>query len=342
MQNKRFLSFLLALLLILTTFTGCDDILDYVSTSDGDTTESTTLGDLFGDDSGKEGETTTPPTQVGGDDTTSGTDPDPIVPSGSYFAVHFIDVGQADAALVMCDGKTMLIDGGNKADSDLIYTYLQKQGVKHIDYMVATHAHEDHVGGLAGALTYATVGTVYCTVKSYDTQAFKNFASKVESRGAEITIPTAGTKFMLGSAEVTILGPITPKCDGNNTSIVLRIVYGERSFLFTGDMERNGEMDLIEAGVTLKSDVLKVGHHGSDTSSTYPFIREVMPTYGIISVGAGNSYGHPMESVLSRYRDAEVQLFRTDMQGDIICTCTDGRTLEFTTARNANVRTNPT
>lgn len=191
-------------------------------------------------------------------------------------------------------------------------------------------------------MTYATVGTVYCTVKSYTTQAFKNFVSKVESRGAEITIPTAGTKFMLGSAEVTILGPITPKCDGNNTSIVLRIVYGERSFLFTGDMERNGEMDLIEAGVTLKSDVLKVGHHGSDTSSTYPFIREVMPTYGIISVGAGNSYGHPMESVLSRYRDAEVQLFRTDMQGDIICTCTDGRTLEFTTARNANVRTNPT
>ncbi len=334
MQNRRFLSFLLSILFVLTAFTGCDEFFT-PDLPDANTSETTAPWLDIEDPDGN----ATPPDQ---DTSTTISNGDSDVPTGSAFAVHFIDVGQADAALVLCDGKAMLIDGGNKDDSNLIYSYLEKHGIKHIDYMVATHAHEDHVGGLAGALTYATVGTVYCTVKSYNTQAFKNFAAKVTSRGAELTIPEAGTTFMLGSAQVTILGPINKNCDGNNTSIVLRIVYGERSFLFTGDMERNGEMELLEAGVVLKSDVLKIGHHGSDTSSTYPFIREVMPTYGIISVGKGNSYGHPMESVLSRYRDAEVQLFRTDMQGDIICTCNDGKTLNFTTSRNANVRTNPT
>ncbi len=268
-------------------------------------------------------------------------DNDPPIKTGSL-AVHFIDVGQADAALIICDGKTMLIDGGNKDDSNLIYAYLEKHGVTHLDYVVATHAHEDHVGGLAGALTYATVGTVYSPVTTYSTQAFRNFVSKVSARGKTLTVPTAGETFSLGSAHVTIIGPVKAYDDPNNTSIVLRLVYGEISFLFTGDMESDAETDLIESGAELQSTVLKVGHHGSGTSSSYRFLREVAPTYGVISVGKDNSYGHPHENVLSRYRDAEVQLFRTDMQGDIICTSTDGVNLTFTTARNADAVTNPT
>lgn len=264
------------------------------------------------------------------------------LPEDATFAVHFIDVGQADAALVICDGKTMLIDGGNAEDSSLIYTYLRDRQIKHLDYVVCTHAHEDHVGGLPGALSYATLGTAFAPVTSYSTKAFSNFVSKVSERGKTITVPEAGDRFSLGSAEVTVLGPLYDYEEPNDTSIVLRIVFGELSFLFTGDMESSAERDLIEAGVELRSTVLKVGHHGSNTSSSYRFLREVAPRYGVISVGTGNKYGHPHEEILSRYRDADVKLYRTDLQGDIICFSNDGRTLEFTVARNGDAVTNPT
>ena len=259
-------------------------------------------------------------------------------PDDGSFAVHFIDVGQADAALVLCDGKTMLIDGGNKADSNLIYTYLKKHNITHLDYIIGTHAHEDHIGGIPGALQIATVDTVYCPTTSYTTKAFKDFANAVTNRGASITVPNKGLTFNLGSATCTILAVNTDKKDANNSSIVMRIVYGETSFLFTGDAEREVEQAILNSGVTLKSDVLKVGHHGSETSTSYAFLREIMPQYAVISVGKDNSYGHPTDAVLSRLRDAEVTTFRTDMQGDILCV-SDGKTITFTPSRNkdANV-----
>ena len=263
------------------------------------------------------------------------------LPEDSSFSIHFIDVGQADAALVICDGKTMMIDGGNREDSNLIYSYLQKHGISHIDYMVCTHAHEDHVGGLSGALTYASVGTVFAPVTTASTQVFTNFAQKVADRGRQITVPQAGTSFALGSAEVKIIGPIKSYDETNDTSIVLRIVYGETSFLFTGDMESAAEADLIESGATLHSTLLKVGHHGSSSSTSYRFLREVAPDYAVISVGTDNSYGHPNDEVLSRLRDADVKLYRTDLQGDVICT-SDGKSLHFSVKKNDGVQTNPT
>ena len=260
--------------------------------------------------------------------------PDPV-PEGSSFAIHFIDVGQADAALVLCDGKAMLIDGGNAPDSNLIYTYLKRLGITHLEYIIGTHAHEDHIGGIPGALQVATVDTVYCPTRSYSTKAFKNFVNAVNNRGASITIPTIGTTFNLGSATCTILAINTDSKDLNNTSIVMRIVYGETSFLFTGDAEDVVEKALLDKGVALKSDVLKVGHHGSNSSTTYRFLREVMPEYAVICVGTGNTYGHPTENTLSRLRDADVTTFRTDKQGDILCV-SDGKTVTFTPSRNAN------
>ena len=259
----------------------------------------------------------------------------------SSFAVHFIDVGQADAALILCTGKAMLIDGGNAEDSDLIYSYLQKLNITHLDYVVCTHAHEDHVGGLSGALTFATAGKVMAPVSNYNTKVFENFITKARERGCEITIPTAGDSFLLGDATVTVLGPVTDYADTNNTSLVLRVVYGETSFLFTGDMESIAERDLVDAGVELKSTVLKVGHHGSDSSTSYLFLREVAPTYGVISVGTDNQYDHPNETVLARLRDADVTLYRTDLQGDIICT-SNGTAVSFQTVKNSNIQTNPT
>ena len=259
--------------------------------------------------------------------------PEAPLPEGSSFQVHYIDVGQADAALIICDGKAMLIDGGNAEDSNLIYTYLKKHNIGHLDYIICTHAHEDHVGGMSGALEYATAGMAYSPVTSYDTKAFRNFTSALSKRGVTLSVPTVGTEFTLGSASCQILAVNTDTKDTNNTSIVLRIVYGQTSFLFTGDAEKAVEDVLIDSNFPLKSTVLKVGHHGSDSSSSYQFLREVMPEYSVICVGKENSYGHPTNDVLSRLRDADVTLYRTDMHGDVICT-SDGKTVSFQTAKN--------
>ena len=260
---------------------------------------------------------------------------------GGSFQVHFIDVGQADAALVICDGHAMLIDGGNAEDSDLVYSYLERHGVKHLDYMVASHAHEDHIGGLSGALNYATVGTAFCPVTEYSSKVFQSMVKYLDDQEKVLTVPEPGDRFTLGSAWVEILGPVKEYDDTNDTSIVLRIDYGETSFLFTGDMETGAEQDLMESGADVRATVLKAGHHGSDTSTSYQFLREVMPKYTVISVGEGNSYGHPSEEVLSRFRDAGTEVYRTDMQGHIIAV-SDGKTVACHTEKEADTATNPT
>ena len=260
------------------------------------------------------------------------------LPSDSSFEIHFLDVGQADAALVLCDDAAMLIDGGNAADSSLIYAYLESHDIDYLDYVICTHPHEDHVGGLAGALNYATVGTSYCSMDDYDSKAFENFESYLAKQGKKIEIPFAGDTFSFGSAVVTILGPVGYYSDPNNMSIVLRIQYGKTSFLFAGDAEIDSEQDILNAGVNLQSTVLKVGHHGSDTSTSYRWLREIAPQYAVISVGKDNSYGHPTEQTLSRLEDAEATLYRTDLQGHIICT-SDGVDVSFRVERNANADT---
>lgn len=255
----------------------------------------------------------------------------------SDMEVHFIDVGQADAALVLCGDEAMLIDGGNTEDSSLMYTYLKNHDISYLDYIIASHAHEDHVGGLAGALNYADVGMVYCPVTTYDSDAFANFLKYVEKRDAKITVPSAGDSFELGNAVVEILG-LNAGSEANDTSIILKITHGDVSFLFAGDAKREAEQAVLNSGYDLESTVLKVGHHGSDNSTTYPFLREIMPAYAVISVGENNSYGHPTEEVLSRLRDADVKVFRTDLQGDIIAV-SDTKNVTISVEKNADADT---
>lgn len=258
--------------------------------------------------------------------------PPPEVTEDSTFSVHFVDVGQADCALVSCDGQYMLIDGGNAEDSDLVYTYLKEQNVTHLDYLVATHLHEDHIGGLSSAPYAATIGTALAPETSGTTKVYKNLVKSLSTRDVELTIPEAGSEFLLGSARVRVLGPVKEYTDTNNTSLVLAVDYGQTTFLFTGDMEREAELDLVESGVLLSATVLKVGHHGSSSSTCYPFLREVMPQYAVISVGEDNSYGHPNEEVLSRLSDADSTVYRTDLSGTIIAH-SDGTTVTFETER---------
>jgi len=247
--------------------------------------------------------------------------------SKSGLEVHFIDVGQADAALVFCDGDTMLIDGGNSDDSRLIYTYLKKHDVTNLDYIVATHAHEDHVGGLSGALDFATAEVALCPVTEYESKAFSNFVKGLKQQGLEITIPEAGDSFTLGSAKVNVLACNAAE-DPNNSSIVLKLIYGDTSFLFTADAEYESEMAMLDAGYDLSSTVLKVGHHGSYTSTSYRFLNEVDPQYAVISCGKDNDYGYPHDEVISRLENADITYYRTDLIGDIICT-SDGKNVCF-------------
>jgi len=257
-----------------------------------------------------------------------------VLPEDSSFSVHFIDVGQADAALIECDGHYMLIDGGNKGDSDVIYTVLKNANVKHLDLVVGTHAHEDHIGGIPGAFNYATADLTLCPVTDYDSDAFDDFARYASENGGGITVPSVGDKYTLGSAAITILG-VNGGSDTNDTSIVLKIQYGETAFLFAGDAEREAEQAILNTGADLSATVLKVGHHGSDTSTTYPFLREIMPAHAIISVGADNSYDHPTDDALSRLRDADAEIYRTDLHGDIFLS-SDGKTVSISTERTAS------
>lgn len=265
----------------------------------------------------------------------------PVSENSQGLTVHFIDVGQADAALVTCDGESMLIDGGNADDSSRIATYLKKQGIEHLDYVVNTHAHEDHVGGISGALNVCTVGEVLASCYTYDSKVYDNFVRYAEKSGAPLTVPEVGDEFYLSDAKVTVLGPVCEYEEENDNSIVLRISYGKTSFLFTGDMEQTAEKDVLNSRANISADVLKVAHHGSSSSSSYAFLREVMPEYAVISAGRGNSYGHPHEEVLSRLRDAGVKLYRTDLQGDIVAR-SDGENVTFETSKGGEAQVNPT
>lgn len=244
------------------------------------------------------------------------------------FTIHFIDVGQADSALVTCDGHSMLIDGGNADDSNLVYSVLQRETDGHLDYVVGTHAHEDHIGGLSGAFEADTADVTFCPVTEYDSKAFRNFKTRADERGGGITIPAVGDTFTLGEASVTVVAVNSVPEDTNNTSIVIRIVYGDTSFLFTGDAEQETEEKILESGQDIESTVLKVGHHGSSTSTSQAFLDAVSPTYAVISCGKDNSYGHPHSETLAKLASAGVEVLRTDELGDIYCT-SDGSEVTF-------------
>ena len=245
---------------------------------------------------------------------------EPSSVSKGNLELHFIDVGQGDAALILCDGHAMLIDGGTSKSSNRIYTYLQKHQVDHLDYIIATHPHDDHVGGLAGALNAAQADRALCSVSKAEGRAFESFLKYLDLQGTKIEIPEARETFSLGSALFTVLGPTRESTNMNDNSLVLSMQYGSFRALFTGDAEIEEEQDLLSSSVDLKSDLLKVGHHGSSNASSEAFLSAVSPKIAVISCGKDNEYGHPTEQTLMRLRLVGSEILRTDQSGDIVVT----------------------
>lgn len=249
--------------------------------------------------------------------------------------VHFIDVGQADSILIMIDSDSMLIDAGNNGDSDLVVDYIKSQGLEDLDYVIGTHPHEDHIGGLDAVINSFEVGKVLMPKQVSTTKTFEDVLTSIQNKGLKITTPKIGASYNLGGAEWTILAPHEEQYDEtNNSSIVIKLEYGNNSFIFTGDAEEASELDILKMG-DLKSDVLKVGHHGSSSSTSLDFLNAVNPNYAVISLGFDNSYGHPHSEVIERLSNKNIEVLRTDELGTIIFT-SDGKSLNYK-AGNSNV-----
>ena len=232
--------------------------------------------------------------------------------------VHYIDVGQGDSELVCCNGEYMLIDAGEPDASDAGLEYLDALGIDRLDYLVCTHGHSDHCGGLDAVVESLEVETVFTSPYAGDSPSYEIFTDAVYDAGLELTVPVLGESYRLGEASFSFIGPLEDYDNLNDDSLVMRLEYGDTSFLFTGDMTSKAEKDLINDGADLRCDVLKVGHHGSSGSSCYQFLYEAQPGIGVISCEKGNSYGHPHEETLSRLNDADVTVYRTDLEGSIV------------------------
>ena len=255
---------------------------------------------------------------------------DPV--SGGEVQFHFIDVGQGDAALIRTEKGDILIDAGTNSSEDELKAYLDSLGVTDIEYAVFTHPHEDHIGGADMVLNTYNVKNVVLPDATSTSKTFERMMDAIEAEKCGVIEATPDKTFKVGELTCTILAPIsTSYTETNDYSVVIRADYGETSVLFTGDAETHSEEEMLERyrfkGL-LDCDILKAGHHGSDTSSSQAFLDAVTPVYAVISVGEGNTYDHPKQEILARYEAMRITIHRTDKEGDIVFTSTGGEPIK--------------
>ncbi len=249
------------------------------------------------------------------------------------FSVHFIDVGQGDCTLVASGGKYLLIDAGENGHETDVLNYLRSKGVKKLDYIIATHQHSDHIGGLPEVLEeFETDNIIMPRLTEAQTptnSTYTAFLKAVKASGAKVISAKPGLTYALGEAEFEILGPVTNDAeDINSMSAVTKITYSETTFLVTGDAEKDEELEIIDNGADLDCDVLRVVHLGSYTSSCKEFVNAVSPEVCVISCGENNDYGHPHDAAVKRLEKSTDEIYRTDICGDIVMV-SDGINIEI-------------
>ena len=243
--------------------------------------------------------------------------------------IYYFDVGQADSTLIINNGHSMLIDAGNNEDGEKLVTYMKEElNITTIDYVIGTHPHEDHIGGLDDIINNFNIKEVYLPEAMTTTKTFEDVLDAIANKELSITVPTIGETFKLGEADFEVIYTGTGEKDLNEASIILRMIFGNKTYLFTGDTTEEVEETILNSNIDI--DVLKVAHHGSKYSSSEEFLNIATPEYAIISAGEGNSYGHPEPETLTRLKKHTNNIYITKDLGTILLT-SDGKTITITT-----------
>lgn len=323
-KNKRLFVLPFLLLALIFFVFGCGDTLSNTSTDPTiSTTETVDVEQTDNNQNADEPASSDEPADEDKSTTLSG-----------QMKVHIINVGQGDSILIQFhNGQTMLIDAG---PDDSVLSYLNQQGIKKINYLVATHPHADHIGGMAAVIRTFDIEKVYMLRVSHTSKTYENVLLAIKSKGLRISSAKAGVTILdQNGLKANFIAPCSSSYDNlNNYSAVIKIQHGNTSFLLAGDAEAESEQEMLASGTNLKADVLKVGHHGSNSSTTPSFLKAISPKYAVISCGTGNQYGHPHKELLNKLSSAGIQTYRTDVNGTVIFT-SDGKTLTVKTLGNA-------
>ena len=277
------------------------------------------------------------PIETASEQTTPTTAQNTVTQSGQNLTVHFLDVDQGDSILLEIDGKSMLVDAGESDQGKVVTAYLQDQGISTLDYVVATHPHSDHIGGMNEILNNFQVEHFVDSGYPHTSKTYENMLTTIDQKNIPFQVAQAGQKIDFDPAvDIEILNPAkTYSEDLNENSVVLKVTYGTTSFLLMGDAGLETEERIMKAGYNVDSDILKVGHHASRSGSGASFISAVSPEVSVIEVGAGNDYGHPHAEILEKLQKAS-KVYRTDLDGTITVT-TDGSTYTVTTEKTGTI-----
>jgi competence protein ComEC len=242
------------------------------------------------------------------------------VNTDNIMKVTYIDVGQGDSILIQVNGKNLLIDAGPNESTDKLLSYLGKQDIKKLDYIIATHPHEDHIGGMTSVIKKYNIGKFYAPKKITNTKAFEDMVKSLKSKQLKINVASAGVHLDLGkNAKCEMIAPNEMNYENlNNYSAVLKITYGKVKFLFTGDAEKLSEDEILSKNYDISCDLLKIGHHGSSSSSSKSFLDKASPKIAVISCGKNNDYGHPNHKTVDALEKKKMQIYRTDVDGSIV------------------------
>lgn len=249
-------------------------------------------------------------------------------PSGTL-SVQYIDVGQGNSVLLQTDGHSMLIDGGDRSHSSKVVSYLKKQGIETLDYVIATHYDADHLSGLVGVLNQFSIETVFDPDYKTDTKIFASYIKMKQEKNIKSIHPTPGEQYTLGDGTFTILAPNSSHySDVNDYSIAILFQYGKNKFIFAGDAGIESEYEILENGIDVSCDVYLASHHGSQTATSEGFLKAMSPSCAVISVGKDNSYGHPHKEIIQQFKETSIPVYRTDQLGTITAV-SNGTSIDF-------------